>query len=609
MRNATATITDRRAGGIVMADQVLPKRDVVFVGFGFTAAIIARELKDAGVSIVALERGRMRDTVPDFQGPAMHDELGYAVRYGLMQDTARETVTVRNRPDQRALPMRQLGSFLPGTDVGGAGVHWNGQTFRFQESDLAFRTHHEQRYGRGFIPEEVVSRDWGVTYAELEPFYDRFEKLCGIGGYAGNIKGERRPGGNVHEAPRSSDYPNPPTDPSYFGAIFARAAMELGCQPFQVPTANATRAYTNPEGVRAQPCMVCGYCERFGCEHFAKASPQSTLLPVLREQPNFELRTGAQVLRVNLSRDQSHATGVTYVDTASGREIEQPADIVVLSAFAYNNPRLMLLSGIGTPYDPNTGVGNVGRNYCYQTMSSVTLFFPGDVHLNQFMGAGALGTMVDEWSGDNFDHAGLDFVGGAYVAAYTTGARPIEFHPVMPGTPRWGAAWKRETGLRYNHVGGLTVHGASNATRANHISLDPTWRDAWGQPLARITFDFPQNDLRMSRYVTDRAEEIAARMGAETVLSNPRSAPWSVVPYQTTHNTGGAAMGDDPRESATNRFGQSWDVPNVFVTGAALFPQNATYNPTGTVGALAYWTAAALRDRYLRQPGALVGRS
>ncbi|MBY0338833.1 MAG: GMC family oxidoreductase [Acetobacteraceae bacterium] len=588
--------------------RTMPAVDIVFVGFGFTGAIIARELKDSPLRILGLERGQPRDTVPDFQGPAMHDELAMAVRHGLMQDTARETVTVRNRPDQTALPMRQLGSFLPGTDLGGAGVHWNGQTFRFQASDFRLRSHHEERYGRGFVPEELSIRDWGVTYDELEPSYTRFDRLIGTCGHAGNVRGEIRPGGNIHEAPRSEDYPNPATEPSYLGAIFAKAAMELGCQPFQVPSANLTRAYTNPEGVEMKPCMVCGYCERFGCEHFAKSSPQTTLLPRLREQRNFELRTGAHVTRVDLTPDRRRARGVTYIDAATGEEVTQPAEIVVLSSFAYNNVRLMLLSGIGTAYDPATRQGNVGRNYCYQTMSSVTLFYDDDVHLNQFMGAGALGTMVDEYAGDNFDHAGLDFIGGAYIGAFTTGARPIEFHPVPPGTPRWGAAWKAATARHYNHTGAITCHGMSNARASNHVDLDPTYRDAYGQPLARITFDFPENDLRMSAYVTERATEIARRMGARRILANPRTAPWSVVPYQTTHNTGGAIMGADPRETAVNRYGQSWDVPNVFVTGSALFPQNASYNPTGTVGALAYWTADAIRDRYLRAPGAMVQR-
>ena len=75
------------------------------------------------------------------------------------------------------------------------------------------------------------------------------------------------------------------------------------------------------------------------------------------------------------------------------------------------------------------------------------------------------------------------------------------------------------------------------------------------------------------------------------------------MPYQSTHNTGGAIMGTDPTKSALNKYLQSWDVANVFVIGASAFPQNAGKNPTGTVGALAYWAADAIRNQYLRNPG------
>lgn len=105
--------------------------DVVLVGMGLTGAILGRELTQAGLSVVGLERGVWRDTVPDFQSPGMHDELRYAVRQHLHQNLRLETCTFRNTADQEALPIRTLGSFLPGTDVGGAAVHWNGQTWRF----------------------------------------------------------------------------------------------------------------------------------------------------------------------------------------------------------------------------------------------------------------------------------------------------------------------------------------------------------------------------------------------------------------------------------------------------------------------------------------------
>ena len=94
-------------------------------------------------------------------------------------------------------------------------------------------------------------------------------------------------------------------------------------------------------------------------------------------------------------------------------------------------------------------------------------------------------------------------------------------------------------------------------------------------------------------------------MNPREIKVNRRVGSWDVVPYQSTHNTGGAVMGTDPGTSVVNRYLQSWDVSNLFVMGAGAFPQNAGYNPTGTVGALTYWAAAAIRDRYLKSPGAL----
>ena len=129
-----------------------PKVDVVLVGFGWTASILGQELTDAGLQVLALERGGFRDTVPDFATTLIQDELRYAVRNGLFEEPERETLTFRNTLDQTALPMRQLGSFRPASGAGGGGVHWNGQHWRFQPSDFLQRSHIEQRYGRKFIP-------------------------------------------------------------------------------------------------------------------------------------------------------------------------------------------------------------------------------------------------------------------------------------------------------------------------------------------------------------------------------------------------------------------------------------------------------------------------
>jgi gluconate 2-dehydrogenase alpha chain len=585
--------------------QRLKEVDVVLVGMGWTGAIFAKELTDAGHTVVGLERGRMHDTVPDWQAPGMHDELRYGVRLDMMIDPSRETLSFRNRPDERALPIRHLGSFLPGTDVGGAGVHWNGQTYRFLPSDFRLRSHYTERYGRDVLSPDLTVQDWGVTYDELEPHFDMFEKVCGIGGVAGNLRGERRAGGNPYEGARSDEYPNPPMKQPYGAALFAKAAQSVGRHPFPVPSANMTRAYRNPYGAEMKPCMVCGYCERFGCEHFAKASPQVCVLPSVMRSPKFELRTRSQVLRVLLDASGKRATGVLYVDS-QGREFEQPAQVVVLTAYGLWNVHLLLVSGIGEPYDPATGRGLVGKNYAYQTMSSVSVFYDQDVRLNPFMGAGALGTVIDDFNGDNFDHSGLGFVGGAYIACNVTGARPILHHPVPPGTKRWGLEWKQAVARHYNHTLSVGCHGSSASRRQNYLSLDPTYKDAFGRPLLRLTFDFSENDRRMSRFVTDRAEEIARAMGARQVHRNDLADVYSVVPYQTTHNTGGAIMGATPADSVVNKYLQSWQVPNLFVQGACAFPQNAGYNPTDTVGALAYWSVKALKERYFPNPGPLV---
>jgi len=347
-------------------------------------------------------------------------------------------MTFRNNSSQAALPIRRWGSFLPGSGLGGAAVHWNGQTYRFQDTDFKTYSHTVERYGKNFIPEDVTVQDWGVTAADMEPYFDRFEYLLGVSGKAGNLKGRKIDGGNPFEDPRSRDYPTPPMKEPYGSAMFRKAAAGLGYHPFSQPSSNLSQPYTNPEGMKLSTCMFCGFCERFGCEHYAKSSPQTVLLPVLLKESGFTLRTGAQVQRINLDSDHKQATGVTYTD-AAGREFIQPAKLVIVGAFALNNVRMLLLSGIGKPYDPGTGKGVVGRNYAYQTTSGVQVFYDEKVNINPFMRSGASGTVVSDLVSDNFDHGPHRFIGGAYIGEVMSHGRPIEFHPTPPGTPAWGA--------------------------------------------------------------------------------------------------------------------------------------------------------------------------
>ncbi len=590
-----------------MAQRLKPV-DVVTVGVGLTGCLTALELVKTGLKVVGLERGAPRYTVPDFQSPAIHDELRFSIRKGMMQDNVKEAVTFRNTSDQTALPIRRWASFLPGTGLGGSFVHWNGQSFRFQVADFIYKTHIEQRYGKKFLEacgSELTIQDWGVTYAELEPHFDRFEYLCGVSGKAGNIKGQIQPGGNPFEAPRGREYPTPPMKETYFGALFRKGANELGYHPYPQPSANLSQPYVNPEGLTLQQCVFCGFCERYACEHYAKSSPQTIILPVLLKNPNYELRTNCQVLRVNLDSTGKKATGVTYVD-ATGTEYEQPADLVLITAFPLNNVRMLLLSGIGKTYDPKTGEGVVGRNYTYQTVGGPTVFMDESINVNPFMASGANGTMIDDFGGDNFDHSQLGFIGGQYVGAIMTNGRPIEFHPTPPGTPKWGLEWKQAVARHYNHTVLIQQHGTSTASRLNYLDLDPTYKDAWGKPLLRMTFEFPENDIRMSQYIANKVVEIGRAMGGEIVVRGGTKRPYTTTIYQSTHCAGGAIMGNDPKKSVVNRYLQCWDVPNVFSLGASAFPQNITYNYTVTLAALTYWALQAIKSRYLKSPGPLV---
>jgi gluconate 2-dehydrogenase alpha chain len=577
------------------------KVDAVIIGVGWVGGIIAHELTKAGLKVVGLERGTKRG-VANFQRD--HDELAYAIRYELFQDTSRETWTLRHNLREPALPIRQLGSFLPGTGLGGAGVHWNGQTWRFHPRDFTIRTSTIDRYGAGMIPAGMTIQDWGVTYDQLEPYYDTFEKMAGIAGKAGNLKGKLIPGGNVFEGARSSEFPVRPQPDSHPGSLLRTAALELGYHPFPAPSANLPVAYKNPDGVARGPCTYCGFCERFGCEVGAKADPTVTVIPLALKTGRFELRMRANAFQI--TNDGKTAKSVLYYD-AHGAVQEQPADIVIVASYVFNNARLLLMSKLGTPYDPVSGAGVVGKNYAYQTGGAGATGYFKEKKFRRYMGSGALGTALDDLNADNFDHSGLGFIGGGSVSTGASGARPIQSLSVPPGTPAFGRDWKIAVKQNYDRVISVGFQGESPAYQTHFVDLDPTYRDSYGNPLLRITFDWEVNERKMVAYAGNKLLEIMRAVGPDTIAGGPGSLPahYDVTPYQSTHNTGGVIMGSDPASSAVNSYLQMWDAENVFVVGACNFPQNAGFNPTGTVGALSYRAAEGIL-KYHKTGGSLV---
>jgi len=582
------------------------KTDAVIVGLGWTGSILAMELAEAGLQVLALERGEDRDTVPDFAYPRMIDELKYGIRLKLMEPPSHSTLTVRRSLQETALPYRVLGSFLPGNGVGGAGVHWNGHTWRALPEELRLRSYVTEKFGAKVIDADMTIADWGVTYDELEPYFDRFEYVCGISGQAGNLGGQTQAGGNPFEGPRKRAYPLPPLPTLLNGKMFGNAAKAMGYHPFPLPSANLSDAWTNEYGMQLGPCNFCGFCERFGCINYSKSAPQTCILGALKHKPNFSYRTRAEVIRVELSADKKTATGVTYVDD-KGEEVFQPADLVILAAYQFYNVHLLLLSGIGKPYVAETGEGVVGKNYAYQMTGGTSLFFK-NVNFNPFVGAGSSAMVIDDFSMNQVDFGREGFIGGSYISSGQFNGRPIASMPLPPGTPAWGAGWKQGIKDWYGHSMSIGSHGSNMSYRDCYLDLDPTYRNKYGQPMLRMTFDWKPNDIRMTQFMRSKIEAIAQSMNPTHWASGYKGegAHYDVRPYQTTHNVGGAIMGTDPARSAVNRYLQSWDVHNVFVMGSSAFPQNLQYNPTGTVGALAYWSARAIRQDYLKNPRPLV---
>jgi gluconate 2-dehydrogenase alpha chain len=464
-----------------------------------------------------------------------------------------------------------------------------------------------EKYGARRLPQDHSVQDWGVTYDEIEPFYARVEGLIGASGKAGNLRGNRIEGGNVFEGWRSSEYPLPPTKIPYFSSLFGNAAKSLGYHPYPSPAATLSAPYTNPDGVSRPGCTYCGFCERFGCMIGAKAQPTNTLLPVIAKHKNVSVRTGAWVRRIVFDRTPKggKARGVSYVN-AAGEEVFQPADLVILASWTLNNTKLLLLSGIGEPYDPAAGKGTVGRNLTHQvSFSTVTAFF--EKPLNRFMGSGAAGVLVGDFSGDILDHTELAFIRGGTLQAPSHGYGPIGNFGIVPKSveSKWGSAWKKAAIDYYDRTGRLAFQGEHLAYKGNHMDLDPTYKDHCGDPLLRLTLDWRDNERQMAQFAIARSLALVRAMGAKEFTPSSGLASYDARTYQSSHLQGGTIMGKSPETSVVNSYLQHWHFPNLFVLGGSTFPQSSSARPTLAILAFCSRTADAIIGRYVKAPGPL----
>ena len=333
-----------------------------------------------------------------------------------MQDWSLETYTLRHKRSETALPARWMEAFLPGSGLGGAGNHWNGQTWRWSEYEPQLRSRFEERYGRAAIPKDVPLQDWGMTYAEMRPYHELFEKLFGISGKAGNIDGRIQPGGNPFEAPRDDEFPQKPLETTEAGLIFKETAS---ARLRAVPDAgrNSSGAYTNPDGMKLGACQYCGHCERFICEAQAKATPEVLLYPMLRKRKGFEMRLHCHVLGIDYDQRRRRAIGVRYVDLHDRTRIRAAGRRRGAGRLHDDQHASCCCSAASArPTTRSARRGVVGKNFCYQTGTGVSLFMK-DRWINPFLATGSTQMTIDEFNNDNFDHAGLGFLGGAVISA------------------------------------------------------------------------------------------------------------------------------------------------------------------------------------------------
>jgi len=569
------------------------KTEVVIVGVGAAGGILAAELGKAGMKVIGLERGP-RLATSDF---TPHDELRYFERQELRPSVKRQPVTWRPNTNALAKPLPVLNY---GNQAGGGTVHYGAVSWRFHEDDFRARSRTIERYGVSAIPEGSSLADWPLTYGDLEPYYDRAEYELGVSGKAGNLEGRKIEGGNIFEAPRRREYPLPALLPDQSGVLFEAGARKLGYHPFSTPRAILSQPYQGRPG-----CTYCGFCQAFGCHVGAKSSILVTKLPEADKTGNFQLRTGTMCYRLN-SDNSGRATGVAYYGP-DGSENTIEADLVILAPFIYDNTRLLLVSK--TAKFPNgfaNSSGQVGKHLMAHITPRVFATFD-DRFVNIYMGPSAQKHSLDDFNADNFDHSGVGFIRGAQISVSPADleAGPIGAAMSMdppPGTPRWGARY-RDFLAKYFARHAAIVAQTENLPYADQmIDLDPDVRDQWGLPAPRLTYDWRrENEITRVEFMARKLEELGRAMGATRVWRG-RMGPGA----PGAHHEGGTRMGTDPATSVVNRFGQSWDVPNLFIVGSSTFPSMTGFNPTLTIQALAYMSADAIVKRYKINPGPLV---
>jgi gluconate 2-dehydrogenase alpha chain len=548
--------------------------DAVIVGSGPAGATVAHELTAAGWSVIVLEKGanHLLSLDPPFAplGHNSNDEVKSVQRHLLGPDPLTEPRTFRrNEADGDRLLTGDVNS-LPST-VGGGGFHADGKLPRFREDDFRLRSTFGPVDGADVV-------DWPIAYEDLEPYYAAAERIVGVAGEETN----------PFAAWRSGPYPMPP-GPDMYGAVLSMAAAErAGLHPYRCPTGVNSVPY---DGRPA--CNNCGFCGRYGCPIDAKGDPVAQLRAALRTG-RCDLRAESYVFRISLDASGRRATGVRYLDR-DRRAHDVRASHVVLAAGAFETPRLLLRQGVGN------SSGMVGRNLMYHFQTLSVGAFPESLHGSR--GRSVTGAHDDHIVGDAAQRAaakeaGLPWLRGGLVE-HGGAAQPVQEALIYGPGAHHGAAM-RDSSLR-ERLWVFTMQGEDLAQSTNRIDLDPSVRDAWGEPAGRVTYEPHRHEIATSLHVAPILEAVLADAGAEwtvTSTSPPIHGEGEVSPLgmapASYHVMGTTRMGADPDTSVVGPECRMWDLENVLVAYSSVFATSAGYNPTLTIVAVAARAARLL---------------
>jgi len=551
----------------------LPGTDVVIVGMGAVGGVAALPMARAGLKVIGLEAGTWltrRDFAPDEIRNNIRDWPMAVQKANMEAPTVRATAT---SPTTR-------GGHPMMNGVGGTSLHYWAQSWRLNPWDFKVVSETRRRYGASRVPKGSTVEDWPFGLEELEPYYEKVEIEVGVSGQAGNINGKLDPKGNIFEGMRKRGYPMPPLRWNAFLEKMAGTARGLGWHPFPGPAAINSRSYDNRSG-----CMYHGFCNTGGCHVDAKNSTMVSTIPKAVATSNLKVVTRAHVTTIEVD-GQGRVAGVNYL--VDGIDYFQPARVVLLASYTYENVRLLHLSR-SKPY-PNglsNNHGQVGKHYfSHHQGATVGALFP--FNIGAWYGLPAQGVAVDNWADDNFDHAALDFIGGGNLWVYSD-RRPIGAAGMntFGRAPAWGADWKRFVHENADRSHNSYLQKSTLPYEENFLDLDPTVKDPLGQPVTRITGEYKENERKIGGFIQDKMEQWYRAAGAVEVVRGPVGGTMGA----STHAYGGARMGDNPDTNVVNRWGFSHEAPNLGVLGACTMGTSGARNPTLTAQALAWRTA------------------